>query len=96
MACTEDAADAPVLRPLIGMGKGEIIEWAKKIGTYPISIQPFQDCCTVFQPKNPEIHGVVKHIAADEQKLDVDALCSEAIQKAETLQFKTQVQDKYF
>jgi len=96
LACTEDAADVPVLRPLIGMGKGEITEWAKKIGTYPISIQPFQDCCTVFQPRSPEIHGVIKMIRVDEQKLDVEDLSAEAAEKAEILQFNTQIQDKYF
>ena len=96
MACTEDAAEVPVLRPLIGMGKGEIIEWAKKIGTYQISIQPFQDCCTVFQPKNPEIHGSVRMIQKDEKKLDIEELCAEAIENAEILEFKTHIQDKYF
>lgn len=96
LACTEDAAEVPVLRPLIGMGKGEITEWARKIGTYPISIQPFQDCCTVFQPRSPEIHGVVRMIKADEEKLELETLCADAIEKAETHQLKTRIQDKYF
>jgi tRNA uracil 4-sulfurtransferase len=96
LACTEDAADVPVLRPLIAMGKGEITDWAKKIGTYPISIQPFQDCCTVFQPKNPEIHGSVKMIQKDEQKLNIEELCADALENADVQHFNTHVQDKYF
>ena len=67
LACTEDAAKLPILRPLIGMEKAEIIEYAKQIRTFDISIQPFPDCCTVFQPKKPEVHGEIGLIKSQEQ-----------------------------
>ena len=78
------------------MDKSEITDWAKKIGTYEISIQPFDDCCTVFQPRKPEIHGKVKELSNDEQKLDLDALTQEAIEKTEILHFKTSVENKFW
>ena len=53
IACTDEAAGMPVLRPLIGMDKDEIIAISRKIETFEISIQPYQDCCTVFTPKHP-------------------------------------------
>ncbi|MBU3915715.1 tRNA 4-thiouridine(8) synthase ThiI [bacterium] len=95
IACTEAVASVPVIRPLIGMDKTEIISWAKKIGTYEISIQPFPDCCTVFQPRKPEIHGKVSYMAQDEQKLNIDELLSQALENMEILHFETQVLDKF-
>ncbi len=95
IACTEDAASVPVIRPLIGMEKAEIISWAKKIGTYEISIQPFPDCCTVFQPRKPEIHGKVHHVAKDEQKLNLEELVTQTVENVEVLQFETQILDKF-
>ncbi|MCL1789489.1 MAG: tRNA 4-thiouridine(8) synthase ThiI, partial [Oscillospiraceae bacterium] len=53
IACTDAAAELPVLRPLIGMDKTEIIAIARKIGTFDISVQPYEDCCTVFLPRHP-------------------------------------------
>ncbi|MFH2132530.1 MAG: tRNA uracil 4-sulfurtransferase ThiI [bacterium] len=94
--CTAAVTTVPVLRPLIGMEKAEIITWAKKIGTYEISIQPFDDCCTVFQPRKPEIHGQLHDIAADESHLDVNQLIDETLEKVEVLTFQTQVQNKFW
>lgn len=96
LACTQDAASLPVLRPLIGMDKVEITEWAKQIGTYQISIQPFDDCCTVFQPQKPEIHGEVKAIAGDESNLDLDALISKTLDNLEIQKFTSEVSDKFW
>ncbi len=96
IACTEAAASLPVIRPLIGMEKAEIIQWAKLIGTYDISVQPFPDCCTVFQPKKPEIHGNVSNLAKDEKKLDLDNLISATLEKIETLHFTCRVQEKFW
>ncbi|MCP4749677.1 MAG: tRNA 4-thiouridine(8) synthase ThiI [Proteobacteria bacterium] len=96
LTCTQDVTTVPVLRPLIGMEKAEIIEWAKKIGTYPISIQPFPDCCTVFQPRKPEIHGQLGNIEKDETHLDIEGLVSATLENIETLTFETQVQDKFW
>ncbi len=96
LACTQDAASIPVLRPLIGMDKAEITELAKKIGTYEISIQPFADCCTVFQPRKPEIHGVVEEVRDDEGKADLEALIWETVEKTEVLHFETRVENKFW
>ena len=54
IACTDDASALPVLRPLIGMDKIEIMDIARRIGSYDISIEPYEDCCTVFTPKHPK------------------------------------------
>ncbi len=94
LACTQDAASLPVLRPLVGMDKSEIIEWAKRIGTYNLSIQPFDDCCTVFQPKKPETHGRIEGLRADHALLDEDRLIDQALQGAETYQFFSSIKAK--
>lgn len=65
-----EAAKMPVLRPLIGEDKNEIIELAKKIGTYEISIEPHQDCCTLFLPKRPETRADMNIVKKEEKKID--------------------------
>ena len=76
----------PVLRPLVGFDKNEIIERAVKIGTYDISIQPYEDCCTVFLPDYPAIRPALKDIVEEEQKLDVPALMEEAFASIEKIE----------
>jgi thiamine biosynthesis protein ThiI len=71
--------DMPVLRPLIGMDKMDIIEIANKINTYSTSIEPFEDCCTVFLPKNPVIHPKLAKVLEHESFLDTDALIEDAM-----------------
>ena len=68
----------PVLRPLVGFDKNEIIDRSVKIGTYDISILPYEDCCTVFLPDYPAIRPKLKDILEEEKKLDVEALIVEA------------------
>jgi len=75
---TEDAADRPILRPLIGMDKEEIVVTAREIGTFETSILPYEDCCTVFTPRHPRTQPVLEKVLAEEAKLDVDALIEEA------------------
>lgn len=75
----------PVLRPLCGFDKDEIIERSKKIGAYEISIQPYEDCCTVFLPKHPVIKPSLKSVLEEEAKLDVEALLNEAMATLETI-----------
>ena len=84
---TEDAVcDLPVFRPLIAMDKTEILEQAEHIDTYDISKQPFEDCCTVFLPRNPVIHPKLDEARSEEAKLEgEDALIQEAIDGAEVL-----------
>lgn len=69
----------PVLRPLIGFDKNEIIVRAKKIGTYDTSVLPFEDCCTVFLPDFPAIKPKLSFIEEEESKLDVEGLVEEAV-----------------
>ena len=72
----ENAATLPLLRPLIGMDKGEIIGQAKEIGTYDISIIPDQDCCQLFIPKNPAVRTTIEEIERVEKALDIPGLIS--------------------
>ena len=76
----------PVLRPLVGFDKNEIIDRAVKIGTYETSILPYEDCCTVFLPEFPAIRPKLKDILAEEAKLDVEGLIKEAFQSMEKIE----------
>ena len=77
----------PVLRPLIGMDKTEIIEVSRRIGTYETSILPYEDCCTVFLPKHPLIRPDLVQVVREEAKLDVEGLIAEAFATEDTLSF---------
>lgn len=75
----------PVLRPLIGLDKTEIIEVSRRIGTYDTSILPYEDCCTVFLPKHPLIRPDLAEVEREEARLDVERLIEEALASAETV-----------
>ncbi len=75
----------PVLRPLCGFDKDEIIERSRAIGTYEISIEPYEDCCTVFLPKHPVTRPKLCDVLAEESKLDVSKLVEEAVAGLEIL-----------
>ncbi len=77
--CTDAACDMPVFRPLIGMDKEEIIEISRKINTFEVSIQPYEDCCTVFTPKHPKTQPALKEVIAEQNKLDCKALIERAV-----------------
>ena len=77
----------PVLRPLVGFDKSEIIDRAVKIGTYDTSILPYEDCCTVFLPDFPAIRPKLKDILFEESKLDVEGLIAEAFETLEKIEF---------
>lgn len=83
---TVDAAqeDTPVLRPLIGMDKQEIVDLAKQIGTYEISTRQYQDCCVLFEPKSPATRANAHIAEAGESELDMDALVGKALAGIET------------
>jgi thiamine biosynthesis protein ThiI len=85
IAVTDDASTLPVFRPCIGMDKEEIIEISRKIGTFDISIEPYEDCCTVFTPRHPRTKPVLEKVLVEERKLDFEALAEEAIQGAYTI-----------
>ena len=79
MGVTESVASLPVLRPLIGFDKEEIIRLARKIGTFETSILPYEDCCTVFTPRHPALKPALDRVEEAEAALDVDALVEEAV-----------------
>ena len=79
IACTDEVASMPVFRPLIGMDKTEIIDIARKIGTLEISIQPYEDCCTVFTPKHPRTRPVAKYVRMAQDELDTETLVENAV-----------------
>ncbi len=81
---TNDAQNTyPVFRPCIGMDKTEIIDISQKIGTYETSILPYEDCCTVFLPKNPVIKPHLDRVKREESKLNIDELIDKAINNLE-------------
>ena len=80
LRCTDCAVNMPVFRPCIGMDKEEIIAVSRKIDTFETSIQPYEDCCTVFTPKHPKTRPQVDDVISAEQKIDnLDELIAEAI-----------------
>ena len=85
MAVTENVCARPVLRPLIGFDKEEIVRLARRIGTFETSILPYEDCCTVFTPRHPELRPTVAKAEEAERALDVGALVEEAVRGAEHL-----------
>ena len=85
MAVTQAVTALPVLQPLIGMDKEEIVRFARKIGTFDTSILPYEDCCTVFTPRHPKTHPHLDEIERAEAKLDVDALVREALEGCEQI-----------
>ena len=75
----DHAATLPVLRPLVGMDKNEIIAQARGIGTYELSIQAHDDCCTLFMPRTPETHARLDEVLAAWQELDVERMVGDAL-----------------
>ncbi len=82
MAVIEQAARLPILRPLVGMDKQEIIDQARRIGTFEISSIPDQDCCQLFVPKHPATKARVADVEADEARFDVKELLRYGIDNA--------------
>ena len=78
----------PVMRPLIAMDKTEIMDKAREIGTYEKSIEPYEDCCTVFLPKHPTTKPKLERILESESRLDCEALIQAAVESAETVDIR--------
>ncbi|MEG1633004.1 MAG: tRNA uracil 4-sulfurtransferase ThiI [Oscillospiraceae bacterium] len=78
MAVTRAVTDLPILQPLIGMDKEEIVRIARRIGTFETSILPYEDCCTVFTPRHPRTKPKLREVEAAEASLDVEGLVAEA------------------
>ena len=83
IACTDAVSKIPVFRPLIGSDKTEIVETARAIGTFETSTLPYEDCCTVFTPKHPRTRPTLNVVEAAEQKLDVEQLLKNCLEKTE-------------
>ncbi len=79
IACTDAVAGIPVFRPLIGMDKDEIVSISRKIDTFDTSIQPYEDCCTVFTPKHPRLKPKPEEVATAEEVLKIDELVKRAV-----------------
>lgn len=84
IACTDAVATMPVFRPLIGADKSEIVKVAYQIGTYDISIEPYEDCCTIFTPKHPRTKPILHFVEDGERAIEGEALLEEALQNLET------------
>jgi thiamine biosynthesis protein ThiI len=87
LAVIEEVTRLPILRPLIGMDKQEIVTQAMALGTYEISIVPDQDCCTLFVPRNPMVRAESQEIAQIEAKLDMTALIQQGIEGVQVFDF---------
>ncbi len=85
MAVIENSIDMPILKPLVGMDKTEIMELARQIGTYETSILPYDDCCSVFAPQNPLIKPKLCSIQKSEENLNIEELIEKAFSTMEIL-----------
>ena len=85
MNVTGAVAALPVLRPVVGLDKEEIVQIARKIGTFETSILPYEDCCTVFTPRHPRLRPMPGEVALAEEKLDVDAMVQAAVDGIERI-----------
>ena len=88
LAATNDVCTLPVYRPLIGYDKREIVEIAERIGTFETSIQPYEDCCTIFVAKHPVTKPNVEVIRRSEEKLEekIGELFQKAVDTVEIIE----------
>ena len=86
LCVTDDSVSMPVFRPLIGFDKDDIVEVAKKIGTFETSILPYEDCCTVFVPQHPVTRPTVAKIRESEAKVDFTDMIRTALEQTEVLE----------
>lgn len=91
MNVINDVTNMPILRPLVTTDKLDIIELARKIDTYDISIRPFEDCCTIFAPKNPKTKPTLDKAVEYENKFDYKSLINEALENIEVIYIKREV-----
>ena len=85
MRATADAVERPIIRPLAGMNKEDIIKRAREIGTYEISIEPYEDCCSFFVPVHPEIRANLDEVRAIESSIDMSGLYESAMENLEQI-----------
>ncbi|HYB90003.1 MAG TPA: tRNA uracil 4-sulfurtransferase ThiI [Candidatus Binataceae bacterium] len=87
MAVIEQAASMPILRPLVGMDKNEIVEQARALGTFETSILPDQDCCTLFVPLHPETRARLEQVESAEARFDIARMVEDAVRATEVERF---------
>lgn len=85
MMVIQGAVEMPILRPLVGMDKNEIIVEARKLGTFETSIIPDEDCCTLFTPPHPETHAKLAEVAESESHLEIDRMVNDALAQTEVV-----------
>ena len=90
LCVSDDVATMPVLRPLIGMDKEEIVRIARYVGTFDTSILPYEDCCTVFTPRHPKTKPNLEEVREYEAALDIDGLCGKALAGREMIRLYPQ------
>lgn len=88
MACTDAVCRIPVFRPCVGMDKTEIIEIARKIDTFETSIEPYEDCCTVFTPRHPKVRPRLEDIEKAQNSFDFEPLIQRAVDGTELKTFE--------
>lgn len=88
IVCTDAACRMPVFRPVIGMDKTEIIEIARRIDTFETSIEPYEDCCTVFTPKHPKTRPILADVEAAQNSFDFEPLIKWAVENTELKVFR--------
>lgn len=87
LTVTEHFSEFPVLRPLIGMDKEEIIETAREIGTYETSILPYEDCCVLFSPRHPVLHANIQEVQEIYKNLEIDELIQAAFENRNVITY---------
>jgi thiamine biosynthesis protein ThiI len=98
MTCINAVTNMPVIRPVACLDKNDIIDIAKTINTYEISIEPFEDCCTIFVPKHPVINPDIRTCEEYESNVDYDALVKKAVETSTVIKVEsgnTQVKEDF-
>ena len=88
IVAVQDATDLPIIRPLAGYNKEDIINEAQKIGTYNISTEPYEDCCSYFVPPSPETKAHLPRIQGIENKMNLNELINIKIENIETKEIR--------
>ncbi|MCQ2407669.1 MAG: tRNA 4-thiouridine(8) synthase ThiI [Oscillospiraceae bacterium] len=93
LQCTDAVSTMPVLRPLIGMDKVEIVEISRKIDTFDISVQPYEDCCTVFTPRHPKLRPRLEDVVEAQAAVDFAPMIEKAVKDAEKKVFAQHISE---
>ena len=94
MQAINEVTSTPIIRPVVCMDKVEIIDLAKKIGTYETSILPYEDCCTIFTPKNPVTKPKIDRCKKYEDRFDFETMVNDCIENVESIWIHPKKEDK--